>query len=253
MVSVDNLRWAAGFFDGDGCVLVNKTNTLQVTVTQAVTYRTNLDELSRLFGGVVKQRAVPQKQTHNQTYRWDICGKKAIAFCKQIEPYAVLKRPQVLLGASHRVEDKLGAGETLKVMKRLVHDAVTTDLSPAYTAGFLDADGCLRLDTGIRFSAVQKYPAILYALGQMYGGRVKQDKRATAAWEWTVHGDSARHCLKETLPFFVGKLPQAEALATLGAHNRDIVRATITALKMRKKKPLPVLLESGGDSSLPMY
>ena len=59
------------------------------------------------------------------------------------------------------------------------------------------------------------------------------------------------HCLAETLPFFIGKRLQAEALETLGPHNKQQVRATISALKMRKKKPLPVVEELMADSSPP--
>jgi len=235
MVSVENLQWAAGFFDSDGCVFIDRRNTLSVSVDQAVTYKANLDEFVRMFGGVVRKSGGPKLPTHNQKYTWKLYGKKATAFCKQIEPHALLKRPQVLLGASHRVEDKIGAGETIKQMKKRVHAHVTAQMSPAYTAGFLDADGCLSIGCGITISAVQKYPAILYALAEVYKGSVAQEKRASAGWQWRVHGDSARHCLTETLPFFVGKRPQAELLATLNRENRLEVKAKITALKMRKK------------------
>ena len=235
MVSVENLQWAAGFFDGDGCVLIDRRNTLYVSVDQAVTYKANLDELVRMFGGRVATCTPPKLPTHNQKYNWKLGGKKAIAFCKQIEPHALLKRPQILLGASHRVEDKIGAGETIKQMKRHVHAQITAQLSPAYAAGFVDADGCLAITTGIRITAVQKYPAILYAFAEVYKGSVAQETRAKAGWQWRVCGDSARHCLRETLPFFVGKRPQAELLATLNRENRLEVKAKITALKMRKK------------------
>ncbi len=250
MPTVEELQWAAGFFDGDGCVFIGKTNTLYVIVNQAVTYKTNLDELARLFGGIARKTGVPKLPTHNQTYTWTLCGKKAAAFCKQIEPHALLKRPQVLLGASHRVEEKIGAGETIKQMKRLVHAHVTAQLSSAYTAGFLDADGCLYINCGLRIEAAQKHPAILYALADAHKGSVAQETRASAGWYWGVCGDSARRCRKETLPFFVGKRPQAELLATLNQENRLEVKAKITALKMHKKG-IPVEKELEGDSSLP--
>ncbi len=256
MVSVENLQWAAGFFDGDGCVFVDHRNSLSVIVNQAVTYKANLDELARMFGGIVRKRGVPKLPTHNQTYNWKLDGKKAIAFCKQIEPHALLKRPQVLLGASHRVEDKIGAGKTVREMKRLVHAQITAHLSPPYTAGFLDADGCLRVNCGLKvgcgvsISAAQKHPAILHALAEVYKGSVAQEKRAKAGWQWRVSGDSARHCLRESLPFFVGKRPQAELLATLNRENRLEVKAKITALKMRKKG-VPVEEESKADFSPP--
>ena len=216
-------------------MFINRHNSLIVRVNQAVTYKANLEELVKMFGGRVATCTPPRHATRNQTYNWTLCGKKAVAFCKQIEPHALLKRPQVLLGASHRVEDKIGAGETIKQMKRHVHAQITAQLSPAYAAGFVDADGCLAITPGIKISAVQKYPAILYALAEVYKGSVAQETRAKAGWHWNVYGDSARHCLTETLPFFVGKRPQAELLATLNRENRLEVKAKITALKMRKK------------------
>jgi hypothetical protein len=37
MPTVEELQWAAGFFDGDGCVFIDRHNCLLVIVNQAVT------------------------------------------------------------------------------------------------------------------------------------------------------------------------------------------------------------------------
>ncbi len=309
MPTVEELQWAAGFFDGDGCVFCGHDCCLRVSVEQAVTYKANLLEMSRLFGGGVATCAPPKHATRNQKYRWRLCGDDAIRFCQMVEPHAVLKRPQIELGARFEKgqtrrcavtvtdgkggfwqtqtlsamakqlgctretvkelkvpftvtlqkqamskEDKLQVRNQLMELKKQRHADIPDCLPPAYTAGFLDADGCLRLRTRrtgryLVISANQKHDAITRALMRTHGGSVSTSNKES---QWTVQGDAGFRCLHCLMPYFVGKLPQAQLLSTLTPDNQDEVAAKVTALKMHiPKEGIPAGVALPVDSSLP--
>lgn len=98
------LAWAAGFFDGEGCVLISprsngKFHSLFTSVTQQEP--TALHLLKQRFGGNV----TPDKTATSNSYerkrgavlvwRWKASSTEAYAFLKAIEPYCVVKAEQV--------------------------------------------------------------------------------------------------------------------------------------------------------------
>jgi hypothetical protein len=104
-VSLDALRvaWAAGFFDGEGCISiakpVNKRKTGKVYVTYALQAiiaqrdRRPLEVLVGLFGGNITSVKI-----HGSTY-WYLRkhGVKAVAMLEQLLPFLVLKKEQAEL------------------------------------------------------------------------------------------------------------------------------------------------------------
>jgi hypothetical protein len=98
------LAWAAGFFDGEGCVMVSPRNngkfhSLFTSVTQQEPAALHL--FKQRFGGNV----TPDKTATSNSYerkrgpvlcwRWKASSKEAYAFLKAIEPYCVVKAEQV--------------------------------------------------------------------------------------------------------------------------------------------------------------
>ena len=98
------LAWAAGFFDGEGCVLVSprssgKFHCLFTSVTQQDP--TALHLLKQRFGGNV----TPDKTATSDSYerkrgaalvwRWKASSVEAHAFLRAIQPYTVVKAEQV--------------------------------------------------------------------------------------------------------------------------------------------------------------
>lgn len=71
-------------------------------MTQAVTYKTNIDKIQHLFGGSVRAAAPPKLSTNNQVYKWRLCAQKASDFCERILPYTLLKHQQVKIGAEYK-------------------------------------------------------------------------------------------------------------------------------------------------------
>ena len=99
-----DLAWAAGFFDGEGCVRINvyhhrdsKLPLMNLRVTVNNTDRRAIDKLHDLFPGSI-QYIRPGSVKHRMQIRWDRHGNtRAYEFCKAILPFSVIKRDQLEL------------------------------------------------------------------------------------------------------------------------------------------------------------
>jgi hypothetical protein len=103
------LAWAAGFFDGEGCVLVSERFSksggessfqLYVTVTQQDTAA--LYEIQERFGGSVTPdkaalKGYGRKKGTFLVWRWKSTSIVAYNFLKAIEPYSIVKAPQIAI------------------------------------------------------------------------------------------------------------------------------------------------------------
>lgn len=99
------LAWAAGFFDGEGCVMVEMSKekaclhgfrtSLHVTVTQ--TSLPCLQLFLDKFGGSIStsENKTPNGRRWAVQYRWVARNELALDFLTQIEPYVVVKKEQV--------------------------------------------------------------------------------------------------------------------------------------------------------------
>ena len=98
------LAWAAGFFDGEGCVLViplsnGKFHSLFTSVTQQDP--TALHLLKQRFGGNVTpdktatSNSFERKRGATLVWRWKASSVEAHKFLRLIEPYCIVKGEQV--------------------------------------------------------------------------------------------------------------------------------------------------------------
>jgi hypothetical protein len=99
--------WAAGFFDGEGCVLVARCKNsgvrggwnyyLQVSIAQQD--RRPLELINNKFGGSIRlnkgKATYEKKKDHVYTWGLVLSGTNAFAFLKAIQPYCVVKCEQV--------------------------------------------------------------------------------------------------------------------------------------------------------------
>jgi hypothetical protein len=100
-IKADN-AYLAGFFDGEGCIKIDKSpseNTisyrLYVTVTN--THVPSLELFSSLYGGKI----VPKLDGPN-CFQWVLYGKKTVeAFLLASLPYLTVKHPQALLALEY--------------------------------------------------------------------------------------------------------------------------------------------------------
>ena len=105
MPTETQLAWAAGFFDGEGCVIVELSKNDKCkhgvrTVLHAQVTQTSLPCLELFlgwFGGkiVASRDKTPQGRRWSVQYRWGIKNDGAMEFLAQIRPYLVVKASQV--------------------------------------------------------------------------------------------------------------------------------------------------------------
>lgn len=105
MPNPTELAWAAGFFDGEGCVIVELSKNDKCrhgyrTVLHAQVSQTSLPCLELFlewFGGkiVTSRDRTPNGRRWSVQHRWGIKNEGAIDFLKQIRPYLVVKAEQV--------------------------------------------------------------------------------------------------------------------------------------------------------------
>jgi hypothetical protein len=104
--------WAAGFFDGEGCVSIHRRvrrNSVSFIMTAQVTQndRRPLDALAEIFGGTVSR---PRKEGVDRCHRWRVHSRQAERFLLAILPYLLVKRaPTELALAVQAASAPIGA------------------------------------------------------------------------------------------------------------------------------------------------
>lgn len=78
----EQLAWAAGLFEGEGCISVPRSVHTSAPYVQLQVISTDLDVLER-FAGIVKagnvRLQVEQKGNHKAQYRWTMARRNEVA------------------------------------------------------------------------------------------------------------------------------------------------------------------------------
>ena len=90
MIEDTDVAYAAGFFDGEGCISIGKNGAVDARITN--TSKGVLIRLKSLFGGSITDRS--QKVNKTQ-YVYALYGEDAIEFLNTLKPYLIEKLPQV--------------------------------------------------------------------------------------------------------------------------------------------------------------
>ena len=109
--------YAAGLFDGEGCVDIYKASVSKASKSPSFMLRVVITQkqgeimnwLENKFGGAVQL----SKRSDNYIYRWDIRSQAAKRFLLLIQPYVLIKKEQVNLAIEYE-ERKSKYLETLK-------------------------------------------------------------------------------------------------------------------------------------------
>jgi hypothetical protein len=101
-------EYAAGFFDGEGCVYVRRISSpsnykgrtyYRVVASVGNCHKGSLLALKNTFGGTVyetNKKKVKEKDWSRQ-YRWVLSCTSATDFLYNIEPHSIIKKPYILL------------------------------------------------------------------------------------------------------------------------------------------------------------
>jgi hypothetical protein len=95
-------EWAAGFFDGEGCVSISVDRSKQtpqhdLTVSVSQKHCRPLDELQIQHGGSISPTKTP-----SGCWRWRLAGGKAERFLRRIYPHSLEKHSQITLALAFR-------------------------------------------------------------------------------------------------------------------------------------------------------
>ena len=97
--------WAAGFFDGEGCVIVGAGKNpscvggvnyvLSVSISQQE--RSSLDLIAQAWGGsVIEDKTTGSwRKNHTVINRWKISSEPCLPFLQAIQPFAIVKAKQI--------------------------------------------------------------------------------------------------------------------------------------------------------------
>jgi len=89
--------WMAGFFDGEGCILVHRTGrsvagTLVITINN--THPKALRSFARAFGGRAHRNQWQDPRKIKDMWRWSVSGIRAIRALEIMMPYLLVKKPE---------------------------------------------------------------------------------------------------------------------------------------------------------------
>ncbi|MGV1985619.1 LAGLIDADG family homing endonuclease [Agrobacterium sp. 22-221-1] len=97
-------QWAAGFFDGEGCIQIEPRKSghgtsyyVNIQVTQ--NDRRPLDELQKRWGGNVTGAC---RRATDRCFRWRMSSTGAAVFLTAMLPYLLVKRERALLALEMR-------------------------------------------------------------------------------------------------------------------------------------------------------
>ena len=75
MVSVGDIKWAAGFLEGEGSFELGQHG---YRVSAAQVQRDPIDRLKGLFCGTINLRHKPSRVMWKPAYHWQLCGARAV-------------------------------------------------------------------------------------------------------------------------------------------------------------------------------
>ena len=163
-VPVEQLKYLAGFFDGDGCV---STNSLMPRISIGVS-SCSADALvffRAAFGGGICNKS-SGRGLQKPMLLWGLRSQEhCLAAAMKLQNYSVTKHDQLKMIRTWPSEphERSMAVRKLSELKTF-DDHVDVDISWEWLAGFFDAEGCIRIrpyGTTIALSISQKHRKVL--------------------------------------------------------------------------------------------
>ena len=91
---VDDLAYAAGYLDGEGCFTLHGSTGYVPSVYCETTHRPTIQWLQMLLGGNLSSYERKKKPHWRPTYRWSVHGTAAVEVCHRLLLLLKEKRPQ---------------------------------------------------------------------------------------------------------------------------------------------------------------
>ena len=239
--SQEELEYLVGFFDGDGCVSMNKkTGEAQLVIGQNVDSAEVLLQFRSLLGGSIGRHAA-STGSRKAAVQWRVHGPKMKAAAETLSRVPSMKQAQLLMAKQGYIaeNDRAGVWKCLKMFKRRQHvPDQWNECSWPYFAGFFDAEGCIRvrpLHTGFELSLGHVNPCVLeHLLRFLHENQLKTWSLYHYASFSALACSNNEHC-RQTLEQLLAngllvKRKQAELGLTLTGENHLHIREAISSL-----------------------
>lgn len=167
-----DVRYLAGFFDGDGCVSVQTDlSGCSLQLAQTVANSWILFHYLVKFGGSICVNAQGCGSTAH-SIAWRACGGTARHASSILQQHCIVKEGQLKIASSWPKcrEDRDMCRARLAELKKCNQFRACSDktsLSWSYVSGFFDAEGCIVVDQAyrsLRLAIAQRDPEILQLL-----------------------------------------------------------------------------------------
>ncbi|CAK9047080.1 unnamed protein product [Durusdinium trenchii] len=141
------IEYLIGFFDGDGCVTMNKsTGRMSLKVSQTLDSATVLMRLrDSLGGGIYREKC--QTGAHKAVLQWVVSGKTMQHAARVLCQVPSIKHAQLQIAATGNIAmtDRSEVAQKLTLFKQKGHTPTDFQCSWPYFAGFFDAEGSITL------------------------------------------------------------------------------------------------------------
>jgi intein-encoded DNA endonuclease-like protein len=116
--SETELAWAAGFFDGEGCIILRKSkNTYVVRATVTQVNPAPITKFKQLFGGHISLQKQKREGWKDQ-WKWEQDSKSGVETLKLLLPYLIVKRDVAEIAIEFQNTKKHGSKATEERVNR---------------------------------------------------------------------------------------------------------------------------------------
>jgi hypothetical protein len=219
MVSEDFKQYLSGFFDGDGCIAVEKQNggyTLRIKFSQS--NQEFVNAIKRHYPFLNKTNTSQRRDNSRIEFELRASGIQIKPLVQDLLKYSILKYEQLLeanrffelIGVQNKSTEKEAIYLKLRELKKKSVLKPYDRLNKIYIAGLADAEGCITATSNsnaITFGIVQKSDTrILEKIAEMYNNTNK-----ISNYTIYFHGTNCKPILTDIQPFCIYKAPQIKS------------------------------------------
>ena len=240
--SQEELEYLVGFFDGDGCVTMDKqTGEVKLMMSQSVNTAEVLLPFRSLLGGSVSRMRPSTGSTKAQVL-WQVWGSQMTAAAETLSQVPSMKQAQLLIAQEGTVpkSGRMMVSQDLRGLKQKNYvPQQLPQCSWLYFAGFFDAEGSIAIRPNAAsciLRIAQVNPCVLLQLLQflhsagLQSWRLYHYKRSSQLRCSDL--DACKGTLKQLLTHGLQvKAQQARLALTLTTQNHLEIRKAIAALK----------------------
>ena len=220
MISEEFKQYLSGFFDGDGCIAVEKQNggyTLRIKFSQS--NQEFVEAVGRYYPFLHKTNTSQRRDNNRIEFELRASGMQIKPLVEDLSKYSILKYEQLLeairffelIDVRNKNTEKEAIYLKLRELKKKSTIKPYNRLNKIYIAGLADAEGCVRSNSStLTFGITQKSDTkILEKIAEMYNNTNKISN-------YTVYfrGINCKPILLDIQPFCIYKAPQIKAALT---------------------------------------